>query len=167
MRPARKGAAAPCRWPGWPAAPAGPDHESPAPMLNDGTVRLTFHALRDSQVVHLISGLDEDCPPGGGDAVLSAITGYTEWVSQEQPALTLGWDWQMQAASRVGLRRISAPRSNVRLLNAAGAELGHEQADTLLQDFIDGIDWQAEALLYIVARYAPALGAANGAAGQR
>ncbi len=159
MRPSRKGAAAPCRGPDLPTAPAAaPAPPSPDAMPNDGTVCLTLLALRGSQVVHLISGLDEDCPPGGGDTALDAITGYTEWVSHSEPALTLGWDWQMQAASRVGLRRISEPRSNVRLLNAAGAELGHAQSCTLLQDFIDGIDWQTQALLYIVARYAPAAG---------
>ncbi|MBK5142650.1 DUF4902 domain-containing protein [Budviciaceae bacterium BWR-B9] len=30
------------------------------------------------------------------EGVLTAITGYTEWVSQISPVLSIGWDWELR-----------------------------------------------------------------------
>src|ERR1039457_4128941 len=56
-------------------------------ISDDGYIRLGFAEIQGICFTHLISGADEDGPakiPGG--AVLTAITGYTEWTTN--PALT-------------------------------------------------------------------------------
>lgn len=124
-------------------------------MNNDGQIRLSFNALQQLDLVHLISGLDEDGPPQPGMAAMqTVITGYTEWVTHAAPRVTLGWDWQMlAAASQVALQRVGEPRSNLMLQNDAGTDLGHEKSSLLLETFIDAFDWQTEALSCVNTRY--------------
>lgn len=120
-------------------------------MKNDGLIRLTHEALRALDLRHLISGLDEDAPPQASEgAVLTHITGYTEWVTLDPPCVTLGWDWIMHSTADAALQRVGEPRSNLMLKTGAGYDLGHAASSTLLENFIDdGMWWQAEALAYL------------------
>jgi hypothetical protein len=139
-------------------------------MNNDGQIRLTYDGLQDLDLVHLISGLDEDGPPLSNEgAVQTAITGYTEWVTHSPPRVTLGWDWQMLAApNQVELLRVGEPRSNLMLQNGAGGDMGHEKSSMLLETFIDAFDWQSETLSSVSTRYAADADATqNSAACQR
>lgn len=125
------------------------------PMSDTGYIYLTFSQLQDVCLVHLISGMDEDADPGQLDAaVATSITGYTEWISEGKVSITVGWDWQMRPDEKtVRLFRVSAPASNLMLQNASGIDLGPKKTTILLETFIDGINWQTEALKYINIRY--------------
>lgn len=124
-------------------------------MLDDGYVRLTYPQLQVAPLVHLVSGLDEDRPDESGEgATPTAITGYTEWVSSVAPELTIGWDWQMLASVHcVHLRRESDPRSNVMLQDACAVDEGPLRTALLLGILVDDLDWKAQTLEYINARY--------------
>jgi hypothetical protein len=124
-------------------------------VRNDGLIRLTWVALHDLVLVHLISGLDEDTGQHADeDNVATVITGYTEWITMDNPAVTLGWDWQMlAAASQVALRRVGEPRSNLMVVNSAGKDLGHEKSSVLLETMIDEFAWQDTTLSWINDRY--------------
>jgi hypothetical protein len=124
-------------------------------MADSGYVRLSFKQMQDVALKHLISGIDEDGPDNPSDnATLTAIGGYTEWVSKDSPIITLGWDWRMLSDNSLfRLERVSEPRSNVMLLSPALLDLGYEQSVLLLGAFVDTFDWQAETLDYINARY--------------
>ena len=121
----------------------------------DGCIRLTWGDLQEQVLVHLISGLDEDCVhAGSGHATPTSITGYTEWVGERSPVISLGWDWLFDvSAARRELRRIGPPRSNVLLLDPERAELSEDHSEQQLEDFIDALLWQATVLLQIEARY--------------
>jgi hypothetical protein len=124
-------------------------------MSDTGYIRLSVAQLQDIQIIHLISGMDEDAPlelPHG--AVQTAISGYTEWISNGGPVITIGWDWQMQLENtHVLLRRIGMPSSNVMLQTNSQLDLGHAKTASILESFIDGIDWQKETLQSINIRY--------------
>lgn len=117
----------------------------------DGYIRLSFARLQTITLVHLISGLDENIPKiAHCGAMPTEITGYTEWATNVAPTITIGWDWQMDAdCNRILLRRISEPRSNILLQDAAGMDVGPEKTIIMLEAFIDGIDWSQEARNYI------------------
>lgn len=124
-------------------------------MSDTGYIRLSVPELRKVSLLHLISGMDED---GHGQdhagAVPTAITGYTEWVSRDCPPITVGWDWEMLAQhTSVRLRRVSSASSNVMLQNVEQVDLGPAKTALLLEDFIDGIEWQSETLEHIGIRY--------------
>lgn len=123
-------------------------------MKNDGLIRLTYEDLYALDLQHLIAGLDEDMPPHVSEgAVLTRITGYTEWVTRDPPRVTLGWDWIMHSAADA-LQRIGEPRSNLMLRTRNGHDLGHATSSTLLESFIDSdMSWQAQALAYLRAQF--------------
>ncbi len=111
--------------------------------------------LADVRLVHLISGLDEGMPAAGGDAASpTVITGYTEWISDTEPVLTIGWDWQMNTHQLpVQLQRIDVPRSNLMIQDSSANDLGQDKAATLLEQYVDSLDWQDTTLAHITARY--------------
>jgi len=125
-------------------------------MLDTGYIYLTVDELCAGALVHLISGVDQECGLAcAAGATATAITGYTEWVSQGERILTLGWDWQMQAiGDAVFLQRVGPPSSNLMLQSPAGRDLGHAQTVALLNDYVDGFDWQHATLRHISVRYA-------------
>lgn len=118
-------------------------------------VYLPVEQLQIVQLVHLISGLDEDHPAlAGNGACPTAITGYTEWISTEDPQLTLGWDWEMHGGGRsAALSMVGEPRSNVMLRQAGAVNLGHQRSAALLKEWISGYNWQLGTLQHITARY--------------
>lgn len=124
-------------------------------MIVDGQIRMSIEDVNKLELIHLISGLDDDGPAmPASSAMLTTITGYTEWVTEGTPVVTLGWDWQMLAQQQVKLCRVGSPRSNLMLQDALLRDLGHEKSELLLEVFIDGFDWQAKALKYIECCYA-------------
>lgn len=119
-------------------------------MSETGYIYLTVDELCAGALVHLISGVDAQDGLSGAGAVVTDITGYTEWVSEGGQVLTIGWDWQMTAA---GLRRIGAPSSNLMLQSRTRRDLGHARTVDLLKDYLDGFNWQPATLGHICARY--------------
>lgn len=124
-------------------------------MLDTAYVYLTLAELHAGLLVHLISGMDEDAAPSlAAGASATAITGYTEWISEGGPVVTIGWDWEMRvAADRVRLQRVSLPSSNVMLQSPARRDLGHATTVQLLKDYVDTFAWQDATLVHITGRY--------------
>lgn len=125
----------------------------------DSYIRLSLAELGTLAFVHLVSGLDEDRPACTGEsAAPTAITGYTEWLSTDTPALSIGWDWVMDVADGVmRLNRHGEPRSNCMLVDAEGRDLGHSASIAALAGFVDTMRWQADAAAQIAMRYGPKL----------
>ncbi|MGX2030058.1 DUF4902 domain-containing protein [Methylocaldum gracile] len=113
-------------------------------LCKDGYVRLTFETFRNLPLFHLLSCLDEDNPVLSSEgAILTMISGYTEWISTTTPAITLGWDWQLTASRGQALCvRIGEPRSNVMLVDAQQDDLGTVKTASLLKTAIDQLSWQ-------------------------
>lgn len=125
---------------------------------NDGLLRLQQGELSAMKLVHLISGIDDDAAPAthsprcGSSTTLS---GYTEWVSAQEPNLTLGWDWQLETdpmSSRVV--RLGLPRTNVLVVKGEHDPLPWETSLEVLASFIDSFDWNTPAFDAVCERYA-------------
>src|SRR5437773_634210 len=114
-------------------------------VSEDGYIRLSFPEMQHIDLRHLITGLDEDTPPTcSGDAQLTTITGYTEWITTTVPAVTIGWDWQLDTAlNRLRLRRVNQPRSNLMLQDIHQTDLGPVKTGAMLEVFVDQLNWQA------------------------
>lgn len=132
--------------------------ESKLVVSESGYLRMLYTELQNIALVHLVSGLDEDgadCPLG--DATPTAITGYTEWVSDGKHVISIGWDWQMQAdRSRVQLSRVGCASSNIMLQTASRLDLGPSKTAMLLESLIDTLDWQTATLGFVTGRYSHA-----------
>lgn len=124
----------------------------------DSYIRLTFEEFRQIPFVHLISGLDEDKPVFLQEgAVFTEMTGYTEWVGDIMPAISIGWDWMIQSTRmRDGYyKRASQPRSNLMLIDAQQRDLGLIKTATLIGSVVDEIAWQDVTQQFISTRYMP------------
>jgi hypothetical protein len=70
------------------------------------------------------------------------LTGFTEWVTQTTPAITIGWDWKIEFKNgQSRYERLGLPRSNVMLINDHGLDhgWGHNLDD--LARFVDSMPW--------------------------
>lgn len=116
-----------------------------SPTLSpDGYVRLTLEQFRTVVLRHLWSGLDpEDSASLYTGAIETHITGYTEWISETTPALSIGWDWQLQGVSgHVHYLRGGTCRTNIMLVDAFYKDYGTVETSRMLQAVIDETDWQ-------------------------
>lgn len=126
-------------------------------VSSDGYIRLTQDQLSGLELVHLVSGLDEDRPPHSHtDGAAGDITGYTEWLCPigSGAAITIGWDWRMLGCGeQVSLERVGDPRSNLMLQD--NSKIDHGQINTLVEvcTFVDSLSWQNVTLDYLAKRY--------------
>lgn len=130
--------------------------KSPIAISTDGYIRITFEELRDILLGHLISGLDDDKPILLQEgAILTEISGYTEWVSNTFPAISIGWDWIIKPLEVNGdyYKRSSEPRSNLMLIDAQQRDLGFAKTAALIEIVVDEMAWQGVIKDYINARY--------------
>jgi hypothetical protein len=121
----------------------------------DGYVRLAFANLRHIEFIHLISGLDEISSVCTSDGAISTeIRGYTEWIGTSSPSVTIGWDWQMDGEhNHILLRKLSAARSNIMLLDGEGKDLGQARTELMLDLLLETMDWSREVQRKIAVRY--------------
>lgn len=121
----------------------------------DSYIRLTLAELSAIRLTHLVSGMDEDMPPLAGEsAAATTISGYTEWVSDTEPVVSLGWDWVMEVAGgAVRMVRLGEPRSNCMLVDENNGDLGTSRTDAALAALVDALAWQAAAREHVAARY--------------
>ena len=95
-------------------------------LSDDSYIRLTLGTFLAVQLVHLLSGLDDDRPiiPQEGSS-LAHISGYTEWLSTTTPTISLGWDWGLDVSQGQPFYvRLGAPRSNIMLVDVMQHDLG-------------------------------------------
>ena len=70
------------------------------------------------------------------------ITGYTEWVTDNTPTISMGWDWQLGSTTNPEqLIRISEIRSNIMLHNHEKIELGVQKTNEFLEKIIEKFNW--------------------------
>ena len=114
----------------------------------DGYLRLQTQELGSIALQHLISNVDDEVTdPVQRCGAATTLSGYTEWVSSVEPALSIGWDWEWRGApGRPEVVRSGLPRTNILVVSEASVPLTWEDSLEVLAHFIDAIDWQRAAL---------------------
>lgn len=126
-------------------------------VSEDGYVRMSLPELLSLSLTHYLSGLDEDFAERvRGGVIQTTISGYTEWLSQGEPVVTVGWDWRLNLTPGVpSYVRDDLPRSNLMLVDAfTQQDLGDEATAASLARLIDQSDWTDDAAKHIRIRYA-------------
>lgn len=117
-------------------------------VSNDGYLRLQTRELDRIPLQHLISNVDDEA----AEAVqccgaATTLSGYTEWVSPIEPALSIGWDWEWRSTPGASaVVRLGLPRTNILVVSDSSVPLPWEASLEVLAHFIDAIDWQRAAL---------------------
>lgn len=124
------------------------EYKVKAILSQDGYIRLMFESFLQLEIVHLISGVDEDRPATSGAGANSfAIVGYTEWLSRTVPSVTIGWDWQLTGAQgEARLIQTGTPGRNLMFVDHLGQDFGPEQTAVMLADWLSTFNWQTETL---------------------
>ncbi len=94
-------------------------------LSKDGYIRLCLQQLLQLEFVPVMSAPDKNVLAelaADGQAVSEA--GYTEWISQTDPCISVGWDWYRDISSRRVLFAGNDVRSNVMLVDTGGCDLG-------------------------------------------
>ena len=122
----------------------------------DGLIRLTVDQLLSTPLEHLVSGVDLDpntVPAACGTQ--TSLSGYTEWISSRDPAISIGWDWRLQPlASGVRWVRVGLPRSNLMLTQDTGADTSWQGNLEILGTVVDALAWREILPQVVAARYA-------------
>ncbi len=151
------------------APPAAPDSEGSLSagtprtasaglaVSNDGYMRLTLSAFRALALRHLFSALDEDPHASAHHATgasIASIFGFTEWVSDTTPAVSLGWDWRINTSGRrPRYVRDGEVRSNLMLIEPGLGDLGDVATSATLCAAVDALAWDTEIDQYITNKY--------------
>ncbi|RYF80382.1 MAG: DUF4902 domain-containing protein [Comamonadaceae bacterium] len=98
------------------------------------------------QLVHLLSGMDDDEAQEGVCGGATTLSGYTEWVSPQAATLTLGWDWQLASgAGQPSVKRLGLPRTNIQVVDGVMRPLPWEVSLQVLAEYIDRLEWASPA----------------------
>jgi hypothetical protein len=117
----------------------------------DFFVRLRAAELRDLPLAHQESVVDMDDGearlPNRGEAasLLPSVRGYTEWIGQGRPDVSIGWDWTVRDTGALMLDRHSV-RTNVMLVDDHGVDCGQRQTVEAVIGVISRCPWQAVVL---------------------
>jgi hypothetical protein len=127
-------------------------------MCEDGLIRLSVDEILSVPLVHLASGLDEETELASACGTPTAISGYTEWASMTEPAITLGWDWRIDTSCEPPTWvRVGLPRSNVMLVETDGTDAPWQHNLETLATIVDAVNWREQIPLAVAARYAPSV----------
>lgn len=112
-------------------------------VSTDGLVRLTLEELLSLPICHLVSGVDaDDSSTHASCGSPTTISGFTEWISRTDPAVTLGWDWRLVSKSGAPFwTRLGAPRTNVLLIGTDGVEKTWAQSLVQVGTMVDALPW--------------------------
>ncbi len=108
-------------------------------LSDDGFIRMVFDELMRTSLSHLISINEEN----SFVAPYTKMFGYTEWVSQIAPIISIGWDWKLKHDDRViDIVRTGLPRSNLMLMDHLERDIGLDQTLHLISQKIDSMAWE-------------------------
>ena len=121
----------------------------------DGLIRLTVDQLLSTPLEHLVSGVDLDA--NGTVAACgseTSLSGYTEWVSAQDPTISIGWDWRFQTlVAGVCWIRVGLPRSNLMLMQDSGRDTSWQGNLEILGTVVDALAWREILPQVVAARY--------------
>jgi len=120
-------------------------------LASDGLVRISISELMSVPIVHLMSGADHvELLSEDACGRATVLCGHTEWVSQTDIVVSIGWDWRVDSIEGL-LRwsRIGPPRTNVLLIDDNGFDKTWSQSLEHIGTIVDALPW-AESVADVV-----------------
>ena len=112
-------------------------------MAPDGYVRLRLEDLSAVSFFHLFSESDSDFLQELRTLTIPAsAAGFSEWTSNTNPVISLGWGWFIHNQSNQVLLAPDGVRSNVMLVDASGYDLGPLKTSSLFCMWLSAFEWK-------------------------
>ncbi|MDF3035271.1 MAG: hypothetical protein K0S28_545 [Paucimonas sp.] len=114
-------------------------------QLNDGYIRMNYSALSALPLDHLLTFSDEDfLLELYMQGIPAASAGFSEWKTDASTAVSLGMGWYVDASTGHILLAPEPIRSNLMLIDRKGYDLGMPQTSSLLRNWLQSFNWQAQ-----------------------
>lgn len=108
----------------------------------DVHIRLQIDALNARSQVHLYS---QFIRPESDEVRSGSVSGLTEWSSEDGiPALSFSWDWSYDRRLRCIEGHWDTLRTNLRLVDAAGEDLGDECVRVCVARLMNRHQWERQ-----------------------
>lgn len=118
------------------------EHRAPA-LSTDGYVRLPLASLNALPFVHLFSESDDEfLRELRVQTVPARSAGFSEWQSDTDPAISVGWGWFIHEESEAMMLAPDGVRSNVMLVDMQGYDLGPARTSHLFCTWLNSFPWQ-------------------------
>ena len=112
-------------------------------LSHDGYIRLRLASLNEISFVHLFSESDSDfLRELVSQTIPARCAGFSEWKSNADPAISLGWGWFIHSDSDRMLLAPDGVRSNVMLIDMHGYDLGQQKTSSLFSAWLNAFNWQ-------------------------
>lgn len=109
----------------------------------DGYIRLPLADFLEFSFLHFYSESDADFLQELRIKTIPArLAGFTEWKSESNPAISIGWAWFIREQSDTILLAPDRVRSNLMLRDAQGYDLGPQNTAELLSAWLNIFNWK-------------------------
>jgi hypothetical protein len=124
-------------------------------ISDDGYIRLSVMALQSVHLIHLDSGLyDEAVKQTDVFDKACSILGYTEWVTETEPAISIGWDWTIEYYENPPrYKMVGFPFSNIMLQDASERDMEDDAGIRHIAAYIDQTNWRDKLKVAITNKY--------------
>ena len=115
------------------------------PSSADGHVRITLGQWFSLDLNHYFSELSSNClRPSPSTSEDSGLKGITEWLSGQQPKVSLSWDWGLiKTGAILTPVMIGEPFTNIRITDHQDKDLPITSQHTALIQRIEQLPWQS------------------------
>jgi len=109
----------------------------------DGYIRLRLSSLSTISFMHFFSESDDAfLLELQSQTITASSAGFSEWVSDTCPPISLGWGWFIHEDSDRMMLAPDGVRSNVMLIDVQGYDLGPHKTVSLFSAWLSGFEWQ-------------------------
>lgn len=109
----------------------------------DGYIRIRLSCLDVLPFVHLFSESDDGfLQELKAQTVPARHAGFSEWISDTSPPISIGWGWFVHSDTRRMLLAPDRVRSNVMLVDVQGYDLGPQKTASLFGAWLGAFEWQ-------------------------
>ncbi len=110
--------------------------------------------LYDLTLIHLFSDLHLEASPQDHIDGPCNLTGYTEWVSETTPVISISWDWEVNYHLSKKMMSVSGlPFTNITLTHDGELPMTEDDSLNAIRDWIESFSWQETVSELIKQRY--------------
>jgi len=119
-----------------------------------GRIQISAPLLNTLTFFHLESGVySSRLHDGQIRSSRTNIDGYTEWLSDSTPQITVGWDWMLLPYGGYRISKIGSYFSNLQLVGESGEPLNSEASEHILEHFFESLNWTQKLEEFITHKY--------------
>ena len=118
------------------------------PDRPDFYVRLSEQQVLGLKLRLLHAQLDEHADPLQWEGPASEWRGFTEWTTDDQRVVSVGWDWVTASDGDIRLAADSL-RTNLMVVDAQGRDLGAEATSACILQLLGTMQWQRQVLAFL------------------